>query len=117
MMNQDKGGALVERPPSFFDYSLNGIAGTWGVLDSGINLSDYVPGVCGALDPLYVFDSLLRCPYCSYSIWPEPENVNRRGEKNPQCFQEVRKKINFLFSIKSNTYRKFFGCVACVCLL
>jgi len=40
----DLGGALVERPPSFFDYSLNGIAGIGSVLNSGINLLDYVPG-------------------------------------------------------------------------
>ena len=58
----------------------------------------------------YVVFSLLRCPYCSYSIWPFSQKVNLRSGKRIQCFQEVRKKIYFYFPIKTRGYKKNNAC-------
>ena len=62
------------------------------------------------ISPYVVFSLLLRCPYCSYSIWPEDLKVNLPGGKRIQCFQGVRKKIYFLFPIKTRGYKKNNAC-------
>jgi hypothetical protein len=53
-------------------------SGTWGVLDSGINLADYVPGGRTFLAVLYVGGLLLCCPNYDYSICSFGVVVNRK---------------------------------------
>ena len=73
-------------------------SGTWGVLNSGIWLSLNVPGGWIYLAILYVFISLLCCPYCSYSIRSKVLKVNHYLQKLFQWFQWLSKKDSLVIS-------------------
>jgi hypothetical protein len=52
-------------------------SGTWGVLNSGINLSKTFPAGGSICDPLCGKPSCPPFPYCSYSIAPPGVEVNQ----------------------------------------